>query len=106
MFHTYIIQLGYLAVWGTVFAGGVILLRRGHTDGAMPVLFGTGVLVLMEILTLGMMLRQARGLIGGLAASRIYQILRVPQLAGGFLFAFGFLRLARTTKREGPDDPA
>ena len=97
MLHTYIIQLGYLAVWGMVFAGGVILLRRGYADGAMPVLFGTGVLVLIQILTLGMMLLQARGLIEGLTAARIYQVLWVPQLAGGFLFAFGFLRLARTT---------
>jgi hypothetical protein len=106
MLHTYFIQLGYLAVWGTVLAGGVILLRRGYANGAMPVLFGTGVLVLLQILTLCMMLLQARGLIAGLAAARIYQILWVPQLAGGFLFAFGFLHLARTTKREGPDDPA
>jgi len=99
-------QLGYLALWGIVFAGGVILLRRGYTDGAMPVLFGTGVLVLLQILTLSLMLLQAWGLIQGLAASRIYQILWVPQLAGGFLFAFGFLHLARTMKREGRDDPA
>jgi hypothetical protein len=72
----------------------------------MPVVLGVGVLVLTEILTLGMMLLQTWGLIAGPAASRIYQVLWVPQLAGAFLFAFGFLRLARTTKREGPDDPA
>ena len=101
MFHTYIIQLGYLAVWGAVFTGGVILLRRGHTDGAMPVLFGTGILVLIQVLTLSMMLLQARGLIEGLAASRIYQILWMPQLAGGFLFAFGFLRPGADNETRG-----
>jgi hypothetical protein len=87
MFHTLIIQLGYLAVWGTVLAGGVILLRRGQADGAMPVLFGAGILVLVEILTLCMMLLQSWSLIGAIAASRIYQVMWVPQLA-------------RTTKRE------
>lgn len=106
MLHIYIIQLGYLAVWGMVFAGGVILLRRGHADSAMPVLLGAGILVLMQILTLGMMLLQTQGLIGGLATSKVYQILWAPQLAGGFLFAFGFLGLARTTIREGRDDSA
>lgn len=100
MFHTYIIQLGYLAVWGTVFAGGVILVRRGQADGAMPVLLGAGILVLMQILTLCMMLLQSWSLIEAPAASKMYQVMWVPQLAGGFLFAFGFLHLARTTKRE------
>ena len=100
MFHTYIIQLGYLAVWGTVFAGGVILVRRGQTDGAMPVLFGTGILVLMEILYLVTMVLTRTGAMDAVAGSRMYQVMWVPQLAGGFLFAFGFLHLARTTKRE------
>ncbi len=41
------------------------------------------------------------GVMEGLAGSRIYRMMWVPQLLGGFLFALGFLLLARTSKQEG-----
>jgi hypothetical protein len=40
------------------------------------------------------------GVMAGLAMSRVSQLLLVPQLVGEFLFALGFLQLARTTQRE------
>jgi hypothetical protein len=93
-------QLGYLAIWSIVFTGGMVLLRRGRTDGAVPVLLGAGILVLMVILYLVTMVLTRTGAMDAVAGSRMYQVMWVPQLAGGFLFAFGFLHLARTTKRE------
>ena len=100
MFHVWIILLGHLAVWGIAFIGGVIFLRRGWTSGAMSVLFGSGILMVMQVLYLAIMgLQQARAL-EGLAASRMYQVMWVPQLLGGFLFALGFLQLARATQRD------
>ena len=99
-------QLGYLAIWSMVFTGGMILLRRGHADGAVPVLLGAGILVRMEILYLLTMVLTRTGVMDAGAGSRMYQVLWVPQRAGGFLFAFGFPHPARTTRREGRDDPA
>ncbi len=92
--------LGYLVIWSIVFAGGMIFLQRGRTNGAMSVLFGSGILILMQILYLALMMLQRAGAIEGLAASRVYRVMWVPQLLGGFLFALGFLQLARTTQRE------
>jgi hypothetical protein len=100
MLYLLISQLGHLAVWGIAFLGGVIFLRRGWTSGAMSVLFGSGILVVMQVLYLVLMtLQQARAL-EGLTASRMYQVMWVPQLVGGFLFALGFLQLARATQRD------
>jgi len=90
-------QLGYLVVWGIVFVGGVIFLRRGQTNGAVPVLFGSSILMLMQILYLAIMTLTRAGALEGLAVARMYQVMWVPQLVGGFLFALGFLQLARTT---------
>ncbi len=99
MLRILISQLGYLLVWSIVFAGGVIFLRRGRTSGAMSVLFGTGILVLIEILYLAIMALTRTGVMEGLAGSRIYRVMWVPQLLGGFLFALGFLQLARTARQ-------
>lgn len=101
MLHILISQLGYLAVWSIAFAGGVIYLRRGRTNGAIPVLFGSGILILMQILYLAVITLTWVGAMAGLAGSRMYQVMWVPQLVGGFLFALGFLQLARATKQEG-----
>ena len=100
MLHILISHLGYLVVWGLAFIGGVIFLRRGWTSGAMSVLFGSGILVLMQILYLAIMMLQRAGALEGLAAARMYQVMWVPQLLGGFLFALGFLQLARATQRD------
>jgi hypothetical protein len=100
MLYILISQLGYLAVWSLVFAGGVILLRRGRTNSAMSVLFGSGILMLMQIFYLGIMMLTRAGVIERLAGSRLYAVMWVPQLLGGFLFALGFLQLARATPRE------
>jgi hypothetical protein len=100
MLHMLISQLGYLAIWSIALTGGVIYLRRGWTNGAMSVLFGSGILILMQVLYLAIMVLTRTGAMEGLAGSRLYRIMWVPQLAGGFLFALGFLQLARTTKRE------
>ena len=99
--HILISQLGYLAVWSLVFAGGVIFLRRGRTNGAMSVLFGSGILMLMQIFYLAIMTLTRAGAIERLAGSRLYAVMWVPQLLGGFLFALGFLQLARAAKQEG-----
>lgn len=101
MLHILISQLGYLAIWSIAFAGGVIFLRRGRTNGAMSVLFGSGILVLIEILYLAILVLTRAGAMDGVAGSRIYQVMWVPQLLGGFLFALGFFQLARTAKQEG-----
>jgi hypothetical protein len=93
-------QLGYFAIWSIVFAGGMIFLRRGQTTGAMPVLFGAGILVLMEVLYILVMILTWAGVMDAVAGSRMYQVMWVPQLAGGFLFALGFLQLARASRRE------
>ena len=87
-------------MWSIVLASGVIFLRRGRTNGAKPVLFGSGILVLMQILYLAIMALTRAGAMRGLAGSRMYQVMWVPQLLGGFLFALGFLQLARTTQPE------
>ena len=101
MLRILISQLGYLLIWSIVFAGGVIFLRRGRTSGAMSVLFGTGILVLIEVLYLVIMALTRTGAMDGVAGSRLYRIMWVPQLLGGFLFALGFLQLARAAKQEG-----
>jgi hypothetical protein len=98
--HVLVIQLGYLAIWGIILAGGLIALRRGRTDGAMAVLFGAGLQVLLEVLTLGMMVLQTRHMIEPVAAARISRVVWVPQLVGGFLFALGFLRLVKAMRRD------
>ena len=98
MLYILISQLGYLAVWSIAFAAGVIFLRRGRTNGAMSVLFGSGIMMLMQILYLAITTLTRTGAMEGLAASRLYQVMWVPQLLGGFLFALGFLQLARTTE--------
>jgi hypothetical protein len=90
--------LGYLAIWSVAFAAGLIFLRRGRTTGPMSVLFGSGILMLMQVLYITIMMLQRAGAVEGLAASRLYRIMWVPQLVGGFLFALGFLQLARTTE--------
>ncbi len=101
MLHILISQLGYLAVWSIAFVAGVIFLRRGRANGAMSVLFGSGILMLMQILYLAIMMLTRAGAMEGLAGSRLYQIMWVPQLLGGLLFALGFLQLARTAEQEG-----
>jgi hypothetical protein len=95
MLRILISQLGYLVVWSMVLAGGVIFLRRGRTGGALSVLFGTAILVLIEILYLAILVLTRTGAMEGVAGSRLYQVMWVPQLLGGFLFALGFLQLAR-----------
>ncbi len=67
----------------------------------MSVLFGAAILVLMEILYLTILALTQTGRMEGVAGSRLYQVMWVPQLLGGFLFALGFLQLARTAKQEG-----
>jgi len=95
------IQCCYLVVWGLVFVGGVIFLRRGHTNGAMSVLFGTGILMVVEILFIAVMVLTSQKLIGVAGGvRRMYQIMWVSQVLGALLFASGFLQLARTTQRE------
>jgi L-amino acid N-acyltransferase YncA len=42
-----------------------------------------------------------RRFIASLAGSRLYEVMWMPQLPGGFLFALGFLPLARATRQEG-----
>ncbi len=99
MLHILISQLGYLAVWSIVFVGGTIFLRRGRTNGAMSVLFGSGILMLVEILYLAILTLTRTGAMEGLAGSRLYRMMWVPQLVGGFLFALGFLQLARGARQ-------
>lgn len=95
------IQCCYLVVWVLVFAGGVIFLRRGHTNGAMSVLFGTGILVVVEVVFIALMVLTTQKLIGvSGGAQRMYQVIWVSQVLGALLFATGFLQLARTTQRE------
>jgi hypothetical protein len=101
MLYGLFVQFCYLVIWGIVFAGGVVLLRRGRTNSAMSVLFGAGILLLVEVLSIVMMLLMRAGMMQGLAASRVYQIVWVPQVLGAFLFALGFLQVARTA---GPED--
>lgn len=100
MGYLVISQLGYLTVWSITFAAGLIFLRRGRTNGAMLVLFGSGILVLMQILYLAIHVLTQTGAMDGLAGARLYRVMWVPQLLGGFVFAFGFLQLARTVKQE------
>ena len=101
MLRTLISQLGYLAIWSMVLTAALIFLRRGRTNGAMSVLFGTSILILIQILYLAILALTRTGAVDGVAGSRIYQVMWVPQLLGGFLFAIGFLQLARTARQEG-----
>ncbi len=100
MLYLLICQLGYLVIWGITIIGSVIFLRRGWTSGAMSALFGSGILMVMQILWLVIMALQRAGAVEGLSAARMYQVMCVPQLLGGFLFALGFLQLARATRRD------
>jgi hypothetical protein len=100
MLYGLFIQFCYLAIWSIVLAGGVILLRRGCAHSAMSVLLGAGILLLMEVLSILMMVLRHVGVMEGPAMSRVSQLLWVPQLLGGFLFALGFLQVARQTQRE------
>ena len=93
-------QLGYLTIWSIAFAAGLIFLRRGRTNGGMSVLFGSGVLVLLEILYLAIHVLTQTGAMDGIAAARLYRVMWVPQLLGGFFFALGFLQLARAVKQD------
>ena len=100
MLYILITQFAYLVVWAMVFAGGVILLRRGQTNIAMPILFGSGILILIQGLYITTMVLTQAGAIDAVAGARMYRVMWVPQVLGAFLFALGFLQLARTTRRE------
>jgi len=94
-------QFGYLAIWGITFAGGLIFLRRGRTHGALSVLFGSAILLLIDAFYIAIMFLTRTRVMEAMAGAKMYQVVWVPQLLGGFLFAFGFLQLARASRSEG-----
>jgi hypothetical protein len=91
----------YLVVWGIVLAGSVILLRRGYASAAVSMLLGAAVVLLMGLLNLLMAIPVALRWPGGIGPAKMMMMAGLISTVGMFLFALGFLQLARMTKREG-----
>jgi hypothetical protein len=91
-----------MALWLMLVAGSVVFLRRGYASAAVSTLLGASVMVLTGTLNLLI-------LIGplvfkwdpGRARSRFMVLTELAWHVGLFLFALGFLQLARMTRREG-----
>ena len=96
-----LVQTFHLIVWGIVLIGSVILLRRGYASAAVSMLLGSAIALLMGLLNLVMTIPMVFTSIQGIGPAKVMMMARLISAVGLFLFALGFLQLARMAKREG-----
>ena len=94
------LQARHILVWVIVLIGSVALLRRGYASAAISMLFGAAIAGLMATVNLSFTACQITGWIRGTNLSKMTMMAALASVVGSFLFALGFLQLARTVKRE------
>ena len=99
--YSLILQALHIVAWVIVLVGSAVLLRRGYASAAVSMLLGAGVAMLMATVGLLFTACQATGWIRGIDLSKMMMLVGLVSVVGLFLFALGFLQLARTIKREG-----
>ena len=95
------VQVFHGVVWGMVLAGSVILLRRGYASAGVSMFFGAAIALLMGLLNVFMTTLMMLGVPHGVGPGKIMMMAGLASAVGLFLFALGFLQLARMIKREG-----
>ncbi len=99
--YSLILQTVHIVVWIILLIGSVVLLRRGYASAAISMLLGAAVAMLTATGNLLFTACQITGWIRGIDLSKMMTLVWLASLVGWFLFAIGFLQLARTVKREG-----
>ncbi len=96
-----ILQALHIVVWIIVLVGSVVLLRRGYASAAVSMLLGAAIAMLMVVVNLSFMAVQVSGWVRGVDLGKMMMMVALVSVVGSFLFALGFLQLARTIRREG-----
>ncbi len=99
--YSFFVRAFALIVWSVVFAGSLILLRRGYASAAVSMLLGAAIALLMGLFNLVMTIPTVLVSARGVNSGKIMMMTGLISLVGMFLFALGFLQFARMTKREG-----
>jgi hypothetical protein len=98
--YSLILQALHAVVWTIVLVGSVVLLRRGYASAGVSMLLGSAVAMLMAAVNLSFIACQTFGWVRGINLSKMTMMVGLVSVVGFFLFALGFLQLARTIKRE------
>ncbi len=99
--YSLILQALYVVAWIILLVGSVVLLRRGYASAAVSMLLGAAIASLMTIFSLCVTVCLAAGWFRGTYPSKMMMLAGLVSVVGLFLFALGFLQLARMTRREG-----
>ena len=97
---SFILQTLHLVAWIIILAGSVALLRRGHANAAVSMLLGAVTAMLMATVNLLFLACQTFRWVRDVNLGKMMVMVGLVSVVGLFLFALGFLQLARTIKRE------
>jgi hypothetical protein len=95
-----ILQTFHLVAWIIILVGSVALLRRGHASAGASMLLGAVTAILMATVNLSFLACQTFGWVRDVNLGKMMVMVGLVSVVGLFLFALGFLQLARTIKRE------
>jgi uncharacterized membrane protein len=95
-----IIQALHLAAWVIMLIGSAALLRRGYASAGASMFIGAAAVMLMAIVNLAFFACQAYGWVAGIDLGKMMVMVGLVSAVGLFLFALGFVQLARTVRRE------